>query len=456
MTSFTDFALPFALHRGLASLGHTKPTAIQAAALPELLAGRDVIAQARTGSGKTAAFGLGLLAALDPDEARLQALVVCPTRELADQVANAIRELARAMPNIKVLSLCGGIPLRPQLASLAHQPHVVVGTPGRLQDLIKRGALDFDTLRIVVLDEGDRMLDMGFVKPIRAILRRTPAGRQTWLFSATYPDAIDEISREFQRDPVTVRVDQSHPSGTIRQRFLRVERDDKPALLARLLLNESPEACLVFCNTRRDAGDLTSTLRKQGFAALALHGELDQRERDETLVQFANGSCRVLVTTDVAARGLDIEALPMVVCFELAPEPDVHLHRIGRTGRAGETGEAVSLVAEREHRRLAALEDRLGEPAHWLSLPAGDSTRRPEPSRWRTLVIDGGRRDKLRRGDILGALTGDGGLAGAEVGRIDLFATRAYVAVATPRFRAVQAALRNAKIKNRKFRMRGL
>ena len=456
MTNFAELALPDPLLRALDSLGYTEPTAVQAAALPELLAGNDVQAQARTGSGKTAAFGLGLLAALDPAQTRLQALVLCPTRELADQVANAIRGLARHLPNIKVLSLCGGIPLRAQLASLTHEPHVAVGMPGRLQDLLKRGALDTEALRVVVLDEADRMLDMGFIDPIRAILRRTPPSRRTWMFSATYPDAIRSLGAEFQRDAQTITVDDTHPTGTIRQRLIRAERAEKPALLMRLLLREAPAACLVFCNTRRDVADVADQLRSRGVTALALHGELDQRERDETLVQFANGSCRVLVTTDVAARGLDIESLPMVVCWELAPDPDVHLHRIGRTGRAGETGDAVSLVSAREQPRLVGIEARLTKPLGWFEPPPEPNGARPEPARMRTLVIDGGRRDKLRRGDILGALTGDGGLSGGEVGRIDLFATRAYVAIAAPRYRAVLSALRDARIKNRRFRLRGL
>jgi len=447
--------LPAPLQQAVAALDYTEMTEIQAAALPLLLAGRDVVAQAKTGSGKTAAFGLALLAALQPDTATVQSLVLCPTRELADQVSKEIRALARFIPNIKVLTLCGGIPLRPQLASLTHQPHVVVGTPGRIQELLDLDALKFDALRTVVLDEADRMLDMGFLDAVRAILQRTPTARQTLFFSATYPDAITRLSGEFQRTPVSVAVATAHEEGVIHQQFYRVPAEQKANAVLVLLGQQQPESCLVFCNTKLAVKELSDFLWKRGIPALALQGDMEQRERDETLVQFANGSCRVLVATDVAARGLDIKALPLVIAYELSGDADVHTHRSGRTGRAGANGLVLNLVAEEEQQRLQRIAAVLGKPAEWSSLPAGGAAKLPAPQ-WRTLQIDAGRQDKLRPGDIMGALAGAAGLGKDEAGKIDLFATRAYVAVKRELADVVVEKLRTGKIKGRSFRVRKL
>jgi len=456
MSKFTDLNLSPALLQAVDALGYTDMTPIQAGALPLLLEGRDVLAQARTGSGKTAAFALALLAKLHCERSRLQVLVLCPTRELADQVSKEIRALARFIPNVKVLTLCGGVPLRPQLASLAHEPHIAVGTPGRIGELIEREALRLDSVRCVVLDEADRMLDMGFLDAVRGILAGTPAARNTWLFSATWPAEIRALSAQFQDAPVTVAIEDAHEQAAIEQRFYQVEPPDKPDAVIALLLEHQPANCLVFCNTKVDVKTLSEALCKRGVSALALHGDLEQRERDETLLQFANGSARVLVATDVAARGLDIKALPMVISWELAHDADTHVHRVGRTGRAGESGLALSLVASRETGRVARIEEIIGAPIAWAKLPSrGHSLSMPAPA-MRTLAIDAGRQDKLRAGDILGALTGEAGLQAAEIGKIDLFATRAYVAISRARFDAALQQLRNGRIKGRNFRVRGL
>ncbi len=456
MTKFADLALPPALLQALAALDYDNATPVQAQALPAMLSGRDVLTQAKTGSGKTAAFSLAILSSLQSDITRLQALILCPTRELADQVAKEVRALARFVPNVKILSLCGGISLRPQIASLAHEPHIVVGTPGRIQDLIRRKVLPLDGLTTVVLDEADRMLDMGFIDPIRSILEITPKRRKTWLFSATYPDGIRQISDAFQHQPVDIAVAEQHTAESIQQRFYKVEQGEKFEALRALLLSHSPESCLVFCNTRQDTRDVADHLHRSGFSALALHGDLDQRDRDETVVQFANGSCQIMVATDVASRGLDIKGLPMVIAFELPSDPAVHVHRIGRTGRAGESGLALSLVAGREQGRVSGIEGALGGSLPWAAIPASPPGRSPKRPLMKTLVIDAGRKDKLRPGDILGALTGDGGLDGSDVGKIDVFATRAYAAVTRSRARTTASNLRQAKIKGRKFRIREL
>jgi ATP-independent RNA helicase DbpA len=455
MPAFTDLPdLSPALIQATATLGYAEMTAIQQSALPPMLQRRDVVVQALTGSGKTAAFGLALLALLDARTTSLQSLVLCPTRELADQVSKEIRALARFIPNVKVLTLCGGVPVGHQLASLAHEPHVVVGTPGRILDLCGKGALKLGGLCTVVLDEADRMLDMGFLDDVSAILQLTPATRNTWLFSATYPPEIRALTERFQKDALTVTVEARHDASVIEQRFFDVETAAKPAAVLALLQQQRAESCLVFCNTKVDVSALTDYLWKRGVPALALHGDLDQRDRDETLVQFANGSCRVLVATDVAARGLDIKALPLVLAYELPNDADVHTHRIGRTGRAGETGVALTLVAPSESRRMERIESLLGAGPQWDTLPAASGANLPPPA-MRTLVIDAGRQDKLRPGDIVGALTGPGGLNKDQIGKIDVFATRAYVAVVRELAEKVRDKVRG-NIKGRNFRVRCL
>jgi ATP-independent RNA helicase DbpA len=455
MTEFATLDLAPALARAAETLGFATLTDVQAQSLPPILEGRDVIAQAMTGSGKTGAFGFGLLQRIDTAQVGLQALVLCPTRELADQVSKDLRRFAAFLPNVKVLTLCGGIPLRPQLASLeAHEPHIVVGTPGRVLELAERDALPLGGLKVVVLDEADRMLDMGFEEDMRAILKRAPGKRQTLLFSATYPEPIRARSRGFQRDPVEVTVQSTLGEEAIEQWFHEVPAARKFDALATLLAREAAESAVVFCNTRRDAQDVADALWKRGFSALALHGDLEQRERDEVLVRFANRSCQVLVATDVAARGLDIKDLPLVVSYELATDPDVHVHRIGRTGRAGGKGRVANLVAPDEVGRTVAIEERQQLPVRWAPLKLQAAARAAAPPAWVTLAIDAGRTDKLRPGDLLGALTGAAGLAADDVGKIDVFATRTYVAIRRERAEVALDKLRAGGIKGKRFRLR--
>lgn len=451
---FSELNLPAPLARGLADVEYIEMTEVQAACVPTILIGGDVIAQAHTGSGKTAALALGLLAALETGLDAVQGLVLCPTRELADQVSREIRRLARAIPNVKVLTLCGGVPLRPQLASLTHLPHIVVGTPGRIQDLIERQVLPLQTVKVLVLDEVDRMLDMGFSDTIDIVVKAVPEERQTLLFSATIPDEIRVISRRLQRSPLDVSIEGEETRPQIDQRFFSVEAEQKLPALRALLLEYKPESVVVFCNTRDAVRSVAAELGRQGFAVLSLHGELDQREREEMLVRFANRSCTVLVASDVAARGLDIEDLAMVVNFELAHDADTHLHRVGRTGRAGRSGLALSLCASSESARIRAIADSLDAPLHWgqLTIAAGH----PLPAPFKTLVIDAGRQDKLRPGDLLGALTGSAGLSAEVVGKIDVFATRTYVAITRGAVAQALSGLRAGKIKGRTFRVREL
>ncbi|MBQ4854986.1 ATP-dependent RNA helicase DbpA [Rhodanobacter sp. B2A1Ga4] len=458
MTSFTSLPLKPALLASVETLGYTEMTPVQAQSLPPMLQGRDVIAQAQTGSGKTAAFGLSLLQALDADTIRLQALVLCPTRELADQVSKAIRKLAANIPNVKLLTLCGGMPLGPQLASLTHDPHIVVGTPGRVQEHLKRGSLHGGGIKVLVLDEADRMLDMGFSEAIDDIIGRIAKHHQTLLFSATYPDEIRAVSQRVQKDPVVVTVEApAEQKPAIEQQFIEAEPAQKPDALAQLLAGERGQHALVFCNMRRDVDAVAQELDHRGYSALALHGDMEQRDRDEVLVRFANRSCNVLVATDVAARGLDIAALPLVLSYDVAHDPDTHTHRIGRTGRAGESGLAITLCTPRERPKAANIEELGGTPLPWRTLklaPPRGKTLHLAPMK--TLVIDAGRQDKLRPGDILGALTGDAGLEAKDIGKIDVFATRAYVAISRALANKALERLRAGKIKGRNFRVRPL
>jgi ATP-dependent RNA helicase DbpA len=454
MNEFSELELKEPLRRSLSEVGYAQMTPVQAASLPLILAGRDVVAQAKTGSGKTAAFALGLLSTLDAEAVKLQGLVLCPTRELADQVSREVRRLARFIPNVKVLTLCGGVPLRPHLASLAHEPHIVVGTPGRVLELIEKDALPVQAVKTLVLDEADRMLDMGFSDAISDIIARTPEQRQTLMFSATIPDSIRAISRQFQNDAADVTIEGAADENPIEQIFFEVEPDQKMEALATLLLEYRPESAVVFCNTRQDVRMVAEQLASREFAVLALHGELDQREREEMLVRFANKSANILVASDVAARGLDIHELPMVINFDVASDPDTHLHRIGRTGRAGRSGLALSLSSPREVKRVNQIEDRQGQRLRWQRVPESKVRREPLIPAYVTLAVDAGRQDKLRPGDLLGGLTGEAGLPGSAVGKIDVFPTRTYVAIAREWHDKAVQRLRAGKIKGRTFRIR--
>ena len=452
---FSSLQLKPALLENIESLGYTHLTPIQAETLPYILEGKDVIAQAKTGSGKTAAFGIGLLSRLDFSSFRVQALVICPTRELADQVCKEIRRLARFTQNIKVQSLCGGVPFGPQVGSLEHGVHVVVGTPGRLQEHLRKRSLRLSNLKVLVLDEADRMLDMGFEEVITEVISYAPTHRQTLLFSATYSDPIREISQKFQYKPVSVTIDSSHHDSVIEQRFYQIQKSQRINALGYLLAFHRPESTVVFCNTKRECQDIESALNNSGFSVQALHGDLDQKHRDQVLVRFANNSCSILVATDVAARGLDIKELQAVINYDLPWDPEIYVHRIGRTGRAGKKGLAFSLCTEQELNRVVAIEEYQSIPAKWDEIAPFEMTyeQRFEPPMV-TLWIDGGRKDKVRPGDILGALTGAAGIEGSDVGKIDVFDAHAYVAIKKNSVDKALVCLKNGKIKGRNFMVR--
>jgi len=455
-SAFSTLNLHPDLLKNITSLGYAGMTPIQAQSLPHILAGRDIIAQGQTGSGKTAAFGLGLLQKLEVKRFRIQSLVLCPTRELADQVAKEIRRLGRAIHNIKVLTICGGMPFGPQVGSLEHGAHIIVGTPGRILDHLGRGTLKLKDVNMLVLDEADRMLDMGFQDALDSIIDQTPDKRQTMLFSATFPEQIQSIAKRIMCEPEMVQVASTHDQTSIRQHFYRVADNTQRRIALRLLLmHYRPESTLVFCNTKLETQEVADELQSFGFSALALHGDLEQRDRDQTLVQFANKSASILVATDVAARGLDIAALDAVINYHISHDSEGHVHRIGRTGRAGNRGVACSMFTEQEGYKVSLLDGDIdpvldAEPLPPLSL-LDKQVMKPAMA---TLQIDGGKKQKLRPGDILGALTGEGGIAGKEVGKINISDNWAYVAVGRDVVKSALKKLGQGRLKGRRFRVR--
>jgi len=454
-TSFNTLPLSATIQSNLDSLGYIEMTPVQADALPLILSRRDVIGQSETGSGKTVAFALGILNRLRTDELTLQALTLCPTRELATQVAEETRRLARTINNVKVTVLCGGTPIRHQLDSLRHGTHIAIGTPGRVADHLRRESIDLQRLNTFVLDEADRMLDMGFQEEIEFIASHLPDDRQTLLFSATFPNEIKSISSKLLSNPTHIRTVSAATTPNIEQIFYRTTEDRRLYALTGLIAREQPKSCLVFCQTRQQSKDVYLALLHKGYSALALHGEMEQRDRDEALVRFANGSATILVATDVAARGLDINQLQLVINYQLPNDPDNYIHRVGRTGRAGHNGRALSLVTEHERARADLIADMMQQPISFATLPDHDpAVTAAKPASMVTILIQGGKKQKLRPGDILGALTGGKTIEGRQVGKINSAANHTYVAVERNIATSALQILRSNKIKGKSFRAR--
>ena len=451
--SFSTLSLAPAWLANLEQLGYREMTPIQALALPAMLEGRDVLGQAATGTGKTAAFGLALLSRITPRGDRPGALVLCPTRELAAQVADEIRRLARPLPHTRVLTLSGGTSVQRERASLEHGVDVIVGTPGRVHDHLVRERLDVSGVRTLVLDEADRMLEMGFVETVGEIARAVREDHQTLLFSATFSDGVRALSATYQKpDALRVEVPAEDVTARITQIVYRVERrEDRAAALVRILGHHRPESAIVFCNHRETCDEVAATLSGAGFAAVALHGGMEQQDRNTVLMLLRNGSLRVVVATDVAARGLDIDDLGAIVNFDLPRDPTVFVHRIGRTARAGKSGLAISLALASDGALLDELRAGPLRQATMEAVPPADGQHLPPPAMV-TIAIQGGRQDRLRPGDIVGALTTGVGLAAADIGRIAVNDRISFVAVVPAVARRAVDGLANGRIKNRRFR----
>lgn len=451
---FSSLPLTPALLEVVGELGYETPTPIQTQAIPVLVAGKDLIGQSKTGSGKTAAFALPMLQELDINNRSLQALVLCPTRELAAQVARELRKLGRKHEGLAVLELVGGQPVRPQIDALNRGVHVAVGTPGRLLDHLQRESLKASALNTVVLDEADRMLDMGFGADVESILSALPRQRQTVLFSATFPDTIETLSQRYQRDVVRITIEDSQQEPTLQQLYLQIDPAQKLDALFWLLAEYPHQSALVFCNFKKSVAELNNALANAGFSVDRLDGDLEQFQRDQVLAKFRNQSVRILIATDVAGRGIDVEDLDLVVNYELPAKAEIYVHRIGRTGRAGKSGVAVSLASEREQSKFKAIEALTGKPVKKVQLGVEpDLSRIARPAQMQTILISGGRKDKVRPGDILGALTGEaGGLRGDEIGKIEIQDRLSYVAVARKVAPKAAEGLNAGRIKGKRFR----
>lgn len=452
--SFASLNIAPAQLKNLVLMGYEEMTAIQAEALPFALNGEDLIAQAKTGSGKTAAFGIPLLDNVNSLDTSVQALVVCPTRELSSQVAEELRRLAKYKENLKITVLCGGVSIGTQIKSLSHGSHVVVGTPGRLYDLLQKQHLDLSKAQTLVLDEADRMLEMGFKEQISDVIKFLPAQRQTMLFSATFPDDIVEISEQYQNEPQEIIVESHHARAVIDQQFYICQHNDKLPALVRLISANDFSQAMIFCNTKKLVAEVYQYLQDKGYSCLSLHGDMEQREREQVLIQFKHKSANFLVATDVAARGLDVEALPAVINYELPREQDTYVHRIGRTGRAGLEGVSLTIFTEKERFKLGKLGQKLDQVFEYESIDSLPNNRIiPRKPEFVTLYISGGRKDKIRKGDILGALTKTANIEGKYIGQIDIAERSSYVAISFDQARNASSRLNQSKIKGRKFKV---
>ncbi len=456
-STFASLSLSSPLQEVISEIGYASPTPIQLLSIPLLLAGKDLIAQSKTGSGKTVAFALPILQALVVDKRRLQALVVCPTRELAAQVAREIRKLGRKHKGLAVLEVVGGQPVRGQVDALQRGVHVAVGTPGRLLDHLERGTLHCETLTTVVLDEADRMLDMGFGADVESILRCLPKERQTVLFSATYPSTIESMSCRYQRNAERITIEEAEEeTSALQQFYVECGKEDKLETLYWVMNKYPHESALIFCNFKASVSELQRELANAGFNVDRLDGDLEQFQRDQVLAKFRNQSLRVLIATDVAGRGIDVEDLELVVNYELPPQPNIYVHRIGRTARAGKAGVAVSLISSRERTKIQSIEAETGESVQAVQRDSASLVDVPALAReakMQTILISGGRKDKVRPGDILGALTGEaGGLRGEDIGKIEIQARLSYVAVSRAVGKRAARGLGGGRIKGKRYR----
>ena len=518
LTKFEELQLNPSILRAVEEMGFEQMSPIQANAIPIILEGKDVIGQAQTGTGKTAAFGIPLLQKINPKEKHLQAIVLCPTRELAIQVAEEIRKLGSFMHAIKILPVYGGQEISKQIRSLKSGVQIMIGTPGRVMDHMRRKTVKFDNVNMVILDEADEMLNMGFREDIETILSQVPEERQTVLFSATMPQPILEIARTYQKDAHQIRVVKKELTvPKIEQFYYEVTQKNKEDVLSRLLDMYNPKLSLVFCNTKKMVDELTSALQGRGYFAEGLHGDLKQQQRDRVMHSFRNGKTEILVATDVAARGIDVDDVEAVFNYDIPQDDEYYVHRIGRTGRAGREGRAFTLVAGREIYKLKdimrycntkikvqpipsmndvaavkadkvldklkaiiqnedltkmveLIEEKLNEEdytsidiaAAFLKMAMGDDGSKVEEVKTNDnfgdtgaedgmvrLFVNLGKNQKIRPGDILGAIAGETGMPGKLIGSIDMYDKYTFVEVPREYASAVIKVMGSAKIKGK-------
>ncbi len=418
-----------------------------------LLDGKDVLAKAKTGSGKTVAFCLPIVEKLDVKKFRIQALILAPTRELANQIAKELRKLSRHIHNVKVLTLCGGVPFKPQVASLKHGAHIVVGTPGRVLQHIFETKVDFSNVKTFVLDEADKMLDMGFYDDIMKVVEHIPQHRQTLLFSATYDENMKVISKNIMKNPNFVEAEDMDIENSIKQTFYKVALDKRSSYIIPLIASNKAKTVLIFCNTKIKCEELADELYDLGLDVLTLHSDLEQRQRDEIIILFSNKSYPILIATDVASRGLHIDDIDLVINYEIARDEKVHTHRIGRTARAGKNGNAITFYEESELYKVEDIKDSFDDISLEEIKGIKENYDFKIDSDFRTIFINAGKKQKLRAGDILGALTAGIGLDKNEVGKIDILNFVSYVAVKKEFLNKALNGLKKSKIKGRFFKV---
>jgi len=451
--AFSTLSISQDMIDNLNKLDYKEMTPVQEESLPHILERADVMAQAKTGSGKTAAFGIGLLHHLDVKETKVQAAIMCPTRELSEQVANELRRLARFTSNIKILTLVGGEAVYPQKVALEKGVHIIVGTPGRIMDTITKGHLDITEVKTLVLDEADRMLDMGFHDDIAAIIKFTPKHRQTLLFSATYEDETKRLSKKFQLQPEFIHITSDADETSITQKFYNVHEDDKVELIDGLMAKDELESCIIFCNMKSTCDDVAQELHFRGYDVASLHADLDQKQRNEVLTMFSNKSLNILVATDVASRGLDIKELPAVFNYDISHQAEIYVHRIGRTGRMGQAGLAYTFVGSKEGKFVEAISKYTEQKVKLETPPQLDSNKKfTRTAPMKTLKILAGKKDKLRPGDFVGALAGEVGIKGDSIGNITVIDRFSYIAIDKNLMNKVELKDDRLKVKKKKYR----
>ncbi len=447
MTAFSSIPdIPQALLSTLETLKFTTMTEIQQKSIAPILQGKDILAQSKTGSGKTLAFGIPAIMKTDVGNSRPQTIIITPTRELAEQVAAELRKIAAYKPNLKILTLYGGVPLRAQADSLAKGAHILIGTPGRIQDHLAKETLTLESIRTLILDEADRMLDMGFYDEIVKIASNMPKKKQTLLFSATFPPKIETLAKKLLKEPLVVKVDTVQKKEKINE--LVYETEDKFKTLNALIQSYKPDSLLIFCNTKAEVISLADKLYRRGHSVIDIHGDLDQRERNEAVILFSNRSKRIMVATDVASRGLDIKDISLVINYDLPFDKEVYTHRIGRTGRADATGMAISLYGPKDSEKCA-----------WITSQAQKTETKELRvdaafkmlSEFDTLCLNGGKKTKLRAGDILGTFCKEIGIENSQIGKITITDTKTYVALHHTVVDRVFKALKKVKIKKKKY-----
>ncbi len=447
MASFNTITnIPKELLKIIDTFNFSKMSEIQDKAINPILEDRDILAQSKTGSGKTLAFGIPTIMRTDMSENKPQTIIITPTRELAEQIAVELRRVAAYKANLKILTLYGGVPLRAQADSLAKGSHILIGTPGRIQDHLAKETLTLDSIKTLVLDEADRMLDMGFYDEIVKIGSNMPRGKQTLLFSATFPEKIEKLAKALLKQPITIKVDTILENAKIDE--IVYETSDKFKTLTALIQSYKPESLLIFCNTKVDVISLTDRLAGCGHSVIDIHGDLDQRDRNESVIAFSNGSKRIMVATDVASRGLDIKDIELVINYDLPFDQEVYTHRIGRTGRADATGTALSLFSPKDSEKCAYVTAQ-AKKGEMKDLRVDASFKMV--STYDTLCLNGGKKTKLRAGDILGTLCKEIGIDNKMIGKINITETKSYVALHHTVIDKVFKALKSVKIKKKKY-----